>query len=175
MQQPMQQPMQRSQSLNLAYDSSQFNALSGRSAARVAYSEQYTRSNPYNWKEPNDGFMATVFPSDATWHTLYNHSRSEIYNAILRARQYNPALEPKIIKTVEDSYYVATMGVFYKALIVSCIILIFFIALSISSSANPPPDSGCDPLDPTCPIDGGVSVLVAIGIGLGYKKSIKKK
>jgi len=62
-----------------------------------------------------------------------------------------------------------------KILIVSCIILIFFIALSISSSANPPPDSGCDPADPTCPIDGGVSVLVAIGIGLGYKKSIKKK
>lgn len=32
------------------------------------------------------------------------------------------------------------------------------------------PDPGCDPLDPACPIDGGVVLLIAAGIGLGAKK-----
>ena len=28
----------------------------------------------------------------------------------------------------------------------------------------------CDPLDPACPIDGGLSALLAIGAGYGIKK-----
>lgn len=36
-------------------------------------------------------------------------------------------------------------------------------------------DPGCDPLDPLCPIDGGVSLLIAAGIGLGAKKAYDKK
>jgi hypothetical protein len=38
-------------------------------------------------------------------------------------------------------------------------------------------DPGCDPLDPACPIDGGVSLLIAAGIGIGAKKAfdLKKK
>jgi len=35
------------------------------------------------------------------------------------------------------------------------------------------PDPGCDPLDPSCPIDGGISLLIAVGIGLGAKKTFK--
>jgi len=62
-----------------------------------------------------------------------------------------------------------------KILVASALILLLVLSLSINSKANPAPDPGCDPADPTCPIDGGVSVLVAIGIGLGYKKSIKNK
>lgn len=31
-------------------------------------------------------------------------------------------------------------------------------------------DPNCDPLDPGCPIDGGVSILLAVGIGYGIKK-----
>jgi hypothetical protein len=40
-----------------------------------------------------------------------------------------------------------------------------------------PTDPGCDPLDPACPIDGGVSLLIAAGIGLSAKKAydLKKK
>ena len=39
-----------------------------------------------------------------------------------------------------------------------------------------PVDPGCDPLDPACPIDGGVSLLIAAGIGIAAKKVyIKKK
>ena len=36
-------------------------------------------------------------------------------------------------------------------------------------------DPNCDPLDPLCPIDGGVSLLIAAGIGLGAKKAYNKK
>ncbi len=36
-------------------------------------------------------------------------------------------------------------------------------------------DPGCDPLDPTCPIDGGLSLLIAAGIGLGAKKAYDRK
>jgi hypothetical protein len=38
-----------------------------------------------------------------------------------------------------------------------------------------PPDGGCDPLDPACPIDGGLSLLIAAGIGLGAKRAFNKK
>lgn len=36
-------------------------------------------------------------------------------------------------------------------------------------------DPGCDPLDPACPIDGGVSLLIAAGIGLAARKAYKHK
>ena len=31
-------------------------------------------------------------------------------------------------------------------------------------------DPNCDPLDPACPIDGGVCFLIAVGIGYGIKR-----
>lgn len=37
------------------------------------------------------------------------------------------------------------------------------------------PDPGCDPDDPLCPIDGGLSLLIAAGIGLGAKKAYDRK
>ncbi len=37
------------------------------------------------------------------------------------------------------------------------------------------PDPGCDPLDPSCPIDGGLSILLAVGVGLGAKRTLKNK
>ncbi len=36
------------------------------------------------------------------------------------------------------------------------------------------PDPSCDPLDPLCPIDGGVSLLIAAGVGLGVRRAMKK-
>jgi hypothetical protein len=38
-----------------------------------------------------------------------------------------------------------------------------------------PPGGGCDPLDPACPIDGGLTLLIAAGIGLGAKKAMNNK
>ena len=37
------------------------------------------------------------------------------------------------------------------------------------------PDPSCDPLDPDCPIDGGLSLLIAAGIGLGAKKAYQER
>lgn len=36
-------------------------------------------------------------------------------------------------------------------------------------------DPSCDPMDPTCPIDGGVSLLIAAGIGIGARKAYLEK
>lgn len=41
--------------------------------------------------------------------------------------------------------------------------------------AQGPGDPGCDPLDPACPIDGGLSLLIAAGIGLGAKKAYEAR
>ena len=38
-----------------------------------------------------------------------------------------------------------------------------------------PPGGGCDPFDPLCPIDGGLSLLIAAGIGLGAKKAYHER
>ena len=32
-------------------------------------------------------------------------------------------------------------------------------------------DPNCDPIDPGCPIDGGIGLLLAAGIGYGIKKA----
>ena len=53
------------------------------------------------------------------------------------------------------------------------IALLFAIILPLNTSAAPP-DPTCDPLDPACPIDGGISLLIAAGIGLGAKRAFKK-
>jgi len=47
------------------------------------------------------------------------------------------------------------------------VLLIFIPALVHGQIGNP----GCDPLDPTCPIDGGLSLLLAAGVGYGIKKA----
>lgn len=32
------------------------------------------------------------------------------------------------------------------------------------------PDPNCDPGNPACPIDGGLTALLAVGVGYGIKK-----
>jgi hypothetical protein len=60
------------------------------------------------------------------------------------------------------------------------LLLVFFLfagmmAIVPQSSKAAPPDPDCDPLDPACPVDGGVSILIATGIGLGIKRARRKK
>ena len=50
-------------------------------------------------------------------------------------------------------------------------LLAFFTLSSLAGFAQLG-DPGCDPLDPLCPIDGGLSLLIAAGIGLGAKKAL---
>ena len=51
--------------------------------------------------------------------------------------------------------------------------MISSLVMPLNSSAQG--DPGCDPLDPSCPIDGGLSLLIAAGIGIGAKKAYEKK
>ena len=41
------------------------------------------------------------------------------------------------------------------------------------SKAQLPSDPGCDPLDPACPIDGGVYILIAAAIGIAAVRAYK--
>lgn len=54
-------------------------------------------------------------------------------------------------------------------------IVVFFSVIQPFNGIAQVSDPGCDPLDPLCPIDGGVSLLIAAGIGIGAKKAYDKK
>jgi len=60
-----------------------------------------------------------------------------------------------------------------KLLVMVSIALFFAVVLPLKTLASPP-DPSCDPLEPTCPIDGGITLLIAAGIGLGAKRALKK-
>lgn len=49
--------------------------------------------------------------------------------------------------------------------------LMIFIGASFSTIAQGLPDPDCDPLNPACPIDGGVSLLILAGVALGAKRA----
>jgi hypothetical protein len=56
-------------------------------------------------------------------------------------------------------------------LLVLFIFMIIFTCLPVLAHAQGgPADPSCDPLDPACPIDGGLSILLAAGVGYGVKK-----
>jgi len=60
-----------------------------------------------------------------------------------------------------------------KHLFLVCMALLCCLLLPFAGIAQGEP--GCDPLDPTCPIDGGLSLLIAAGIGIGAKKAYDAK
>ena len=60
-----------------------------------------------------------------------------------------------------------------KILVISCLTIGF--ALISPLGFGQISDPSCDPLDPTCPIDGGVSLLIAAGVGLGARKAYLHK
>ena len=47
--------------------------------------------------------------------------------------------------------------------------------IPVSTFADPPPDPCGDPFDPACPIDGGLSLLIAAGVGIGAVRHRNKK
>ncbi len=49
-------------------------------------------------------------------------------------------------------------------------LLLIFISIPALLHAQQPPPGDCDPLDPACPIDGGLGFLIAAGVGYGLKK-----
>ena len=64
-----------------------------------------------------------------------------------------------------------------KIILLFVIFILLFSIWSNPAYCLPPDPIDCDldPLDPRCPIDGGVAILVAAGAGLGlYRKKSKK-
>ena len=49
------------------------------------------------------------------------------------------------------------------------ILLMILMPIFVMAEGDPG-TGGCDPLDPTCPIDGGLSALLAVGVGYGIRK-----
>ena len=60
-----------------------------------------------------------------------------------------------------------------KLILIVSLFMISTLVMPLNSIAQG--DPGCDPLDPSCPIDGGLSLLIAAGIGIGAKKAYEKK
>ncbi len=61
------------------------------------------------------------------------------------------------------------MNKFLSNIVSIIFLLLIFICVPVLVSAQVG-DPGCDPLDPSCPIDGGLGFLLAAGIGYGLKK-----
>jgi hypothetical protein len=65
-----------------------------------------------------------------------------------------------------------------RLVLVGIALIFLTMGLSLDSNAQtdpPPPDECADPLDPACPIDGGLVFLIAAGIGIGAKNARRKK
>ena len=62
-----------------------------------------------------------------------------------------------------------------RKVVVFLVMLVFMIGAPYMGFAQDPGDPGCDPLDPACPIDGGLSLLIAAGIGIGAKQAYKAR
>ena len=60
-------------------------------------------------------------------------------------------------------------------LLMGILITIALLFPSISIAQTTEIDPGCDPMDPACPIDGGITLLIAAGIGLGARKAFRNK
>jgi hypothetical protein len=68
------------------------------------------------------------------------------------------------------------MKINLRTAFVAIALLVLTIGFNFNSIAqDPPPPDGCiDPLDPACPIDGGLVLLIAAGIGIGAKNARRK-
>ncbi|MEJ7627575.1 MAG: hypothetical protein WKF35_11975 [Ferruginibacter sp.] len=60
-----------------------------------------------------------------------------------------------------------------KHLKIFVLIAVMSFVIPFNSLAQPGP--GCDPLDPACPIDGGLSLLIAAAVGIAAKKGYDAK
>lgn len=55
-----------------------------------------------------------------------------------------------------------------KGWLVFYLLIVFIVCLPLTTLAGVEP--GCDPGNPACPIDGGLTALLAVGAAYGIKK-----
>lgn len=66
------------------------------------------------------------------------------------------------------------MNKHFKRTLIYTLAIMLLITIPQLTQAQPG-DPSCDPLDPACPIDGGISLLIAAGVGIGAAKAYKTK
>ncbi len=127
--------MASTQSIQFSQDSSQFDASTGVKADLAGLTASLLgNSTDYTWVEPKSGIISTVFPSESTWHPLYDHDYREIANdlfSISASKSLSDSQKQLLSQRVKDitieSYPRAAMGWFYKILIVCIIVLIIIL------------------------------------------------
>ncbi len=99
----------------------------------------------YTFPEPKTGLVATVFPGENTWHSLYDHDYREIANHLFSIGSMNvdqntkTALANKVKEVTIQSYEMSAMGMFYKIVIVSIIVLLILIFVQNSNPGKKMP------------------------------------
>jgi len=101
------------------------------SGLRVNAVFDQTVQNEYEWVEPKTGFFATVFPSDASWHPLYDHDYLEITQHLANAEKITDAnkrehVKKRIKEIVVESYPLRYMKNFYISLIIIAVIMVLW-------------------------------------------------
>jgi hypothetical protein len=97
----------------------------------------------YCFTEPKTGILASVFPSENTWHSLYDHDYREIANHVfsIGTAQLPDSEKQRLLGRVRDvtidSYVQGAMGWFYKILIVGVLVLIVMVYIDKTTGVVP--------------------------------------
>lgn len=59
--------------------------------------------------------------------------------------------------------------------VLACAVVFCLLTTPLTTLALDPGNPGCDPLDPACPIDGGLSLLIAAGVAVGARKAYQSR
>jgi hypothetical protein len=119
-----------------------------------AFDGDNTFSVGYFMPTPRSGIIASVFPSDANWHPLYNHNYSEITENLVAIESSNidddtkKHLKKQVGETVKMSYTVRAKSKFIVASVLFIVILLVVLAYSITTGNW-----------------GNTAALVALGVG----------
>jgi hypothetical protein len=112
-----------------------FNTLADNQAAQSGIRSNVFENNidsEYEWIEPKSGIFATVFPSDNTYHPLYNHDYLEITQHLANTEKIKDTnkradVKKKIKEVVVNSYYMGYMKGFYMSLIIVAVIIVLWL------------------------------------------------
>lgn len=105
----------------------------------VAFDAGSNISPGYLLPKPKTGLIATLFPSDNTWHPLFKHDYSEITENLVAIEAaelpdtQTRELQEQVAQTVKDSYVVRAKAGFYMSCILFVVILLIFAAYSTST------------------------------------------
>ena len=87
----------------------------------------------YKFDEPKTGLFADLFPSESTWHPLYDHDYREIANHLFSIDTLNVPKEQKdyyirrVREVTIESYERGAYGSLYKFLVFATIVLIIML------------------------------------------------